>query len=211
MASPMSDYSYSSDAKDFLGDFRKGIKSDPRLEFHQDIVQDYGESLRTSLPALEYLLRRGLQGSHSYYLGNQWSLEELSYLNNQRRSSFTYNKTYRLINLVLGRYSSTQRGYIVEPIENSSEETAAIKTDALQYIMQYGKGFDVQRQAVKGALTTGMSFVSPWVDYRNDPVSGDIKFHLDEWNAVILDPFLTKKDLSDCSFIARENSYPEQK
>ncbi len=202
MSSPMSDYSYSSDAKDFLGDFRKGIKSDPRLEFHQDIIQDFGESYERAYQLWNTYYAEAYKDL-SYYLGNQWSLEELSYLNNQRRSSFTYNKTFRLVNLVLGRYSSTQRGYLVEPIENSSEQTAEIQTDALQYIMQYGKGFDVQRQAVKGALCTGMSFVSPWVDYRNDPVSGDIKFHLDEWNAVILDPFLTKKDLSDCSFIAR--------
>ena len=45
MASPMSNYSYSQDAQDFLGEYkRKTIKSDPRLEFHQDVVKDFGES-----------------------------------------------------------------------------------------------------------------------------------------------------------------------
>ena len=44
MTSPMSDYS---DPKlsDFLGDFKKKvINNDPRLEYHQDIIKDYGES-----------------------------------------------------------------------------------------------------------------------------------------------------------------------
>jgi hypothetical protein len=41
------------------------------------------------------------------------------------------------------------------------------------------------------------------MDYRDDPVSGDIKFHLDEWNSVILDPFFTQRSLSDCGFVAR--------
>jgi len=198
----MSDYSYSNDSKDFLNEFTKKAKSDPRLEFHQDIIQDFGESYERAYQLWNTYFAEAYKDL-SYYLGNQWSLEELSYLNNQRRSSFTYNKTFRLINLILGRYSSTMRGFNVEPIENSSEETADIMTSALQYIMQYGKGYDVCKKAVKGSLTTGMSFISPWVDYRDDPISGDIKFHHDEWNAVILDPFLTKKSLEDCSFIAR--------
>jgi hypothetical protein len=198
----MSDYSYSQDAKDYLSDYKKKIKSDPRLEFHQDLVQDFGESYERAYQLWNTYYAEAYKDL-SYYLGNQWSLEELSYLNNQRRSSFTYNKIFRLINLVLGRYSDTMRGYNVAPIENSSDLTAEIQTDALQYVMQYGSGHDIVKKAVKGSLTTGMAFVSPWMDYRDDPVSGDIKFHLDEWNAVILDPFLTKKDLSDCSFIAR--------
>lgn len=202
MSSPMSDYSYSQDAKDFLSDYKKNIKSDPRLEFHQDIIQDFGESYERAYQLWNTYYAEAYKDL-SFYLGNQWSLEELSYLNNQRRSSFTYNKVYRLINLVLGRYSSTMRGFQVDPIENSSEQTAEIQTDILQYIMQSGGGWEASKRAVKGSLTTGMCFISPWLDYRDDPVSGDVKFHVDEWNSVIMDPFLTKKDLSDCSFIAR--------
>lgn len=200
MSNPMS--RNSSDANDFLNDYGKRIKSDPRLEFHQDIVQDFGQSYERAYQLWNTYYAEAYKDL-SYYLGNQWSLEELSYLNNQRRSSFTYNKIFRLINLVLGRYSSTMRGYLVDPIENSSELTAEIQTDALQYVMQFANGHEVCKRAVKGALTTGMAFVSPWIDYRGDPISGDIRFHLDEWNSVIMDPFLTKKDLSDCSFVAR--------
>jgi len=76
-------------------------------------------------------------------------------------------------------------------------------TDVLQYIYQYAGGNDLISEAFKGALTTGLSFLSPWIDYRDDPVSGDVKFHHDAWNQVILDPFFTKKDLSDCGFVAR--------
>lgn len=202
MASPMSDYSYSNESKEFLSNYKKKVKSDPRLEFHQDIIQDFGESYERGYQLWNTFYAEAYKDL-SYYLGNQWSLEELSYLNNQRRSSFTYNKIFRLINLVLGRYSSTMRGYNVEPIENSSMQTAEIMTDGLQYIMQSGGGYEARKRAVKGALTTGISFISPWVDYRNDAVSGDIKYHVDDWNAVIMDPFVTKRSLEDCSFIAR--------
>jgi hypothetical protein len=111
MASPMSDYSYSNESRDFLNDYTKKVKSDPRLEFHQDIIQDFGESYERAYQLWNTYYAEAYKDL-SFYLGNQWSLEELSYLNNQRRSSFTYNKTFRLINLVLGRFSSTMRGYL---------------------------------------------------------------------------------------------------
>ena len=200
MSSPMSNYS--SDAKDFVHDYKKKIASDPRLEFHQDVVQDFGESYERAYQLWNTFYAEAYKDL-SYYLGNQWSLEELSYLNNQRRSSFTYNKIRRLINLVQGYQRKNRLSTIISPIEDSSERTAEIQTDALQYVMQNADGYETISEAFKGALTTGMSFVSPWLDYRSDPVSGDVRFHHDAWNAVILDPFLTKKDLSDCSFIAR--------
>jgi hypothetical protein len=200
MSNPMSNYS--SDAKDFTNEFKKKVVSDPRLEFHQDIVQDFGESYERAYQLWNTFYAEAYKDL-SYYLGNQWSLEELSYLNNQRRSSFTYNKIRRLINLVQGYQRKNRLSTIISPIENASDLTAEIQTDVMQYIMQSSDGYETISEAFKGALTTGMSFVSPWIDYRSDPVSGDIRFHHDAWNAVILDPFLTKKDLSDCSFIAR--------
>ncbi len=203
MASPMSDYSYSQDSKDFLSDYKKkAIRSDPRLEFHQDIVKDFGESYERAYQLWNTYYAEAYKDL-SYYLGNQWSLEELSYLNNQRRSSFTYNKIRRIINLIQGYQRKNRLATIISPVEDAAQDTASIFTDVMQHIMDSSDGYSFISDAFKGALTTGLSFVSPYVDYRSDPVSGDIKFHLDEWNVVILDPFFTKKDLSDCTFLAR--------
>lgn len=203
MASPMSDYSYSQDSRDFLNDYRKKtVENDPRLEFHQDIIKDFGESYERAYQLWNTYYAEAYRDL-SYYLGNQWTLEELAYLNNQRRSSFTYNKIRRLINLVQGYQRKNRLATVIRPVEGSSEETAEMFTDVMQHIMNSADGYEAISDAFKGALTTGLSFLSPWVDYRSDPVSGDIKFHRDDWNAVIMDPFFTKKDLSDCSFLAR--------
>lgn len=203
MASPMSDYSRSQDSTEFLEHYKKEIaKNDPRLEFHQDIVKDFGESYERAYQLWNTFYAEAYRDL-SFYLGNQWSLEELSYLNNQRRSSFTYNKIRRVINLVQGYQRKNRLATIISPVEDADENTANIFTDVMRHIMVGSDGYESISNAFKGALTTGLSFISPYVDYRNDPVSGDIKFHLDEWNAVILDPFFTKRDLSDCSFISR--------
>lgn len=203
MASPMSNYSRSQDSTDFLEHYkREVVKNDPRLEFHQDIIKDFGESYERAYQLLNTFYAEAYKDV-SYFLGNQWSLEEMAYLNNQRRSSFTYNRQMALINLVSGRQIKNRRSIVIDPIENSSEETAQILSDSMQYVMKYGKGYESVSSAFKGSLISGLSFLSPYIDYRNDPVSGDIKFHKDDWNAIIFDPFLTKRDLSDCSFVAR--------
>lgn len=202
MASPMSDYSQSRDTKDFLDYYTKSTKEDQRLAEHQDVIKEFGENYERSYQLLNTFYAEAYKDM-SYYLGNQWSLEELSYLNNQRRSSFTYNKIRRLVNMVQGYQRKNRLSTIISPIEDASEQTAELFSDVMQFVMQSSGGYEIISDAFKGALTTGLSFVSPYVDYRNDPVSGDVKFHLDEWNAVIMDPFWTKKDLSDCNFIAR--------
>lgn len=202
MSSPMSDYSQSQDAQNLMTDYKKRIETDPRLEFHQDVVKDFGESYERAYQLWNTFYAEAYKDL-SYYLGNQWSLEELSYLNNQRRSSFTYNKIRRLINLVQGYQRKNRLATVIRPIENASEDTAEMLSDVMQFVMQSADGYEAISDAFKGALTTGISFLSPWVDYRNDPINGDIKLHRDDWNAVITDPFFTKKSFEDCSFIAR--------
>jgi hypothetical protein len=203
MASSMSDYSRSQDSTEFLEHYKREVaKNDPRLEFHQDIIKDFGESYERAYQLWNTYYAEAYRDL-SFYLGNQWSLEELAYLNNQRRSSFTYNKIRRIINMVQGYQRKNRAATTVSPVEDADENTAGLFTNVMRHIMVGSDGYETISTAFKNALTTGLCFVSPYLDYRNDPVSGDIKFHVDEWNAVIIDPFFTKKDLSDCSFVAR--------
>ncbi len=52
-----------------------------------------------------------------------------------------------------------------------------------------------------GALVTGMNLLQVWVDYRSDPVSGNIKVDNCSYNSFLIDPFFKRKDLSDCNFV----------
>lgn len=196
MANPVSDYS--DDAKDFLKEYKKKTE----LSEHQDIIKDFGEQYERAYQLLNTYYAEAYK-DQSFYLGNQWSLEELAYLNNQRRSSFTYNMIKRMINLVEGIQRSNRLATIYTPIEDAADETAELLTDVGQYVMQYGGGYEKISSAFKDACTTGIGWISPYIDYRDDPVNGDIKFHLDHWNSVIWDPFTYERDLSDCGFVAR--------
>ena len=56
-------------------------------------------------------------------------------------------------------------------------------------------------EAFHGALVTGMNLLQVWVDYRSDPVSGNIRVDNCSYNSFLIDPYFRKTDLSDCNAI----------
>jgi len=192
---------YTDDAADFIRGYRKNIV-DPALDDYQKIVNDFGERYDRSYQMINPFYAEAYR-DQSYYLSNQWSPEEMHWLSQQGRSSYTYNMCMRMINLIEGIQRQNRLATIASPIENASEKTAEILTDTLQYVMTKNSGYDTISTGFKDAMVTGISWISPWIDYRDDPINGDIKFHLDHWNDTIWDPFFYKQDLSDCAFFAR--------
>lgn len=166
-----------------------------------DIVSDFTQDYNRAYMLLNTYYAEAYRDV-GFYLGNQWSLDQLKYLNNERRNSFTFNKIRKIINMISGYQKAHANSSIVTPFENSSEQTAEQLTELLRHTMQ-PNGYRVLSKAFMNALCSGVSWISPWIDYRQDYVNGRIKFHLDNWNDVIWDPFSTRMDLEDCTFIAR--------
>ena len=162
-----------------------------------DFTQDYNRAYMIINPWLAEAYR-----DTGFYLGNQWSLEQMKYLNDERRNAFTFNKSRKTINMVSGYLSANQMQSVVVHRENSNPETASQLSDLLHTQMA-PNGYKAASKAKHNSLVTGLCWVSPWVDYRNDYVNGRIEYHLDNWNDVMWDPFSTRADLEDSSFVSR--------
>lgn len=166
-----------------------------------DIVSDFTQDYERAYMLLNTYYAEAYRDV-GFYLGNQWSLEQLRYLDQERRNAFTYNKIRKIINMVSGYQKAHANASIVVPFEGSSEDTANQLTELLRHVMQ-PNGYRLISKAFHGSLVSGLSWLSPWIDYRKDYVNGRIDFHLDNWNDVIFDPFTTRADLEDCTFMAR--------
>jgi len=190
-------------SRDFIQDFKSKTDYDQRMEAkNARIISEFGQHYEKSYQLFNTYYAEAYKDL-SYYLGNQWSLEELDYLNSQRRNAYTFNRVKSNIDWIHGYQRKNRQEIVFKPVEGSDKAAAQQYTEVTRQVMLKANGYELISEAFKGALITGMSFISPWVDKRDDMVSGDIKFHLDNWNAVILDPFFTKRDLSDSKFIAR--------
>ncbi len=166
-----------------------------------DIVSDFTQDYNRAYMLLNTYYAEAYRDV-GFYLGNQWSLEQMKYLNSERRNSFTFNKSRKTINMVSGYLSANQMQSVVVARENSNPETADQLTDLL-HTQLAPKGYRAMNKAKHNSLVAGVSWLSPWMDYRSDYVNGRVEFHLDNWNDVIWDPFSTRMDLEDCTFIAR--------
>lgn len=166
-----------------------------------DIVSDFTQDYNRAYMILNTYYAEAYRDV-GFYLGNQWSLDQLKYLGDERRNAFTFNKSRKTINMVSGYLSANQMQSVVVPRENSNPQTAEQLTDLLQTQMN-PNGYRIASKAKHNSLVSGVAWVSPWIDYRQDYVNGRIEYHLDNWNDVIWDPFSTRLDLQDSTFVAR--------
>lgn len=137
-----------------------------------------------------------------FYSGDQtiWS-DMYGNLPANRRRQFNFNRIRRVVNMVSGYQRKNRKSTIVVPIENADSETADQFTKILMWVKNQESALETLSESFQGALVTGMNLLQVWVDYRADPVSGNIKVDNCSYNSFLIDPFFRKADLSDCNAI----------
>ena len=118
-----------------------------------------------------------------------------------RRRQFNFNRIRRIINMITGHQRQHRKSTVVTPIENSDQLTADQFSKILIWMDQKGHILETISDAFDGAITSGMNLMSVWMDYRNDPVNGDINVDNVAYNGYLIDPYFKKMDLSDCNSI----------
>lgn len=118
-----------------------------------------------------------------------------------QRRTFNFNRIRRIVNMIDGYQRRNRKSTIVTPIENGDEETADQFTKILYWVNQHENVLETLSDAFHGALVTGMNLLQVWMDYRQDPASGNIRVDNCSYNSFMIDPFFRKQDLSDCNQI----------
>lgn len=118
-----------------------------------------------------------------------------------RRRQFNFNRIRRVVNMVTGYQRQHRKSTVATPVESSDEVTSDQFTKLLYHVNSQAHVLDTLSDAFEGALTTGMNLLSCWMDYRSDPVNGDMRVDNVSYNSYLIDPFFKKMDLSDCNNI----------
>jgi len=118
-----------------------------------------------------------------------------------RQKQFNFNRIRRVINMVSGHQRRNRKSTIVTPVENGDQETADQFTKILLWNAQQEGILETISESFHGALVTGMNLLQVWMDYRQDPVSGNIRVNNCSYNSFLIDPYFRKHDLSDCNAI----------
>lgn len=138
-----------------------------------------------------------------FYLGDQWDNQERDALKAQGRNTFVFNRIRRGIEMISGYQRKNRLSSVVVPLESSDQKTADQLSKLLLYAMNYCNGYHIISDCFAGALKTGWNLCSVWMDYREDPINGDIMLRREPFNAFITDPYFSNIDLNDCKYILR--------
>ena len=118
-----------------------------------------------------------------------------------RRNLFNFNRILRAVNMVEGRQRQHRTSIEGIPVEGSDEITADQFTKVIAHINQNNDMYETISDAFRDALISGMAYLEVWLDYRSDPINGDIRIDRLPYNSIIIDPYFRKADLSDCNGI----------
>lgn len=142
-----------------------------------------------------------------YYAGNQsaWSTSYGVGIPESRRKQYNFNRIRPIVNSISGHQRRNRKSSVVTPIENGDAETADQFTKILMWINQQEGVLNTISDCFEGSLITGLTMLHTYMDYREDPVSGNIKVDALAFNQFLIDPFFRKQDLSDCNYIWRRS------
>ncbi len=118
-----------------------------------------------------------------------------------RKRQFNFNRIKRVINMISGHQRRNRKSTIVTPYENGDAETADQFTKIMMWIANQEGVLETISESFHGSLVTGMNLLQVWMDYRADPISGNIRVDNCSYNSFLIDPFFRKADLSDCNAI----------
>jgi hypothetical protein len=137
---------------------------------------------------------------HRFAAGDQTLWTDLyGNLPANRRRQFNFNRIRRVVEVIEGYQRRNRKSTVVVPELNADSETADQFTKVLMWAHKNVDAYETISSAFHGSLISGLNFLHLWVDYRSDPVNGDIRVDNCSYNSFMVDPYFRKLDLSDCN------------
>ncbi|KKK51802.1 hypothetical protein LCGC14_3111310, partial [marine sediment metagenome] len=135
-----------------------------------------------------------------FYFRAQHTEKEARQAEQQERTLYTLDKIGRQVDLLHGYEIKNRHILKIGPQGKPSKEDKACSqhTSVLMSLMTIAGGYEVLSEAFKwGPLIQGSNLIEIWRDR-----DGDLQYSRLGWNQFLLNPGLTKTDLSDCGDIA---------
>lgn len=172
--------------------------------YYQDgdnhIVKEADERYQQNLSPWQTFLWEQLI-DRKVYLGDQRYLNLYSGLSYEHQK-FVFNSSMPVVNMVCGRQRQHRKATQMLPIQGASSRTASQATKAIQVAYANDDTYNTISNCFKeGPGITGLSLMHSYIDYRWDPICGDLRTECLSADMIMMDAFWREMDLSDCQFI----------
>jgi hypothetical protein len=166
----------------------------------RDIVAEADERYNMNLSAWQLWFWEQLL-DRKVYLGDQRYLNLYSGLNYEHQK-WIFNASMPVVNMVCGRQRQHRKATQMLAVHGASDKTASQGTKVLQSAYSNDDTYNTISNCFKEAAgITGLSLMHSWVDYRRDPICGDLKTEMLSGDMIMMDAFWRDMSLDDCQFI----------
>ncbi len=117
------------------------------------------------------------------------------------RRQFQFNRIRRIINMVTGFQRRNRKTTIVTPVHDADQQGADDNSAVIQWVNNQSNFYNTLSDSFQGACVAGFNLLSFWMDYREDPVNGNVRCDNFSYNGALIDPTFKKQDFSDANFI----------
>jgi len=118
-----------------------------------------------------------------------------------RRKIFNFNLLNRGIQMISGHERRNRKSMICIPTMNQYQKTADQITKCMYHVFSKAGTYQLMSDAFEmGALVQGLGFIAIYVDYKDDPVNGDICFRYVDPKSTLYDPYFRSNSMEDARF-----------
>lgn len=118
-----------------------------------------------------------------------------------RSKTWNFNISNSAIQTMSGNQIRNRKSSTAIPVYNSNQKTADQISKALYHTLNHNGVYQKYSTTWRdGALVQGLGFLITYLDYTDDPLSGDIKKRYIDPKSCMYDPFFRQHDLSDMRF-----------
>lgn len=152
---------------------------------------------------------RAVAGDEDFFLGNQWTQQQIRELGEKGMGALVINRTMPVILQEVAILTGRRPQFRALPRDDSDVKMAAMWSDVLAYIWHISQGDSEIQQVARDYFTMGAGYMQVYVDHIDDDGRGEVKFQsLPIWD-VYPDPHSRKPDLSDARSIIVSRMIPE--
>lgn len=143
-------------------------------------------------------------------LGKQWKDDEAQRLANKGRPALVMNHIDKQCNLIAGHQRQNTTDIKVFPVEDDDEYTAQMLTEAIKWTMNNCGANYIASLAFDDAVTGGIGWLAPTMDFNRDMLNGDIILKRVSPFRMMIDYNFEDPQLTDAQYMIYFNYLPKK-
>ena len=171
------------------------------LEPNQGNVRQWLDNLYSKFQPVEQSRWNQSNIDTLFYAGSQSFVNR--YFNSSPNTSskqYYFNIIQQPVNMVTGYERQHRKGFMYQATEGGDNQTTDQYTKIITHVCNKGSVHEQKSKAKELSAISGMVLIQPYLDYSEDPLQGEIKIKIWEYNSFLVDPYFRSPDMSDAQF-----------